>query len=119
MAHVQLQIRARRIRMSEENQALQRQLQRKHEKELEKLKVSALSFQDCLLSAVCGFASTYICLQPALIWWSGAVSIHASSTLSYAFDFLKLNRKGDIVFPLEVVIQQVFPLEVDVMQELR
>ncbi|KAL6977256.1 hypothetical protein U1Q18_026053 [Sarracenia purpurea var. burkii] len=36
LARVQSQIRARRIRMSEENQALQRQLQQKHEKELEK-----------------------------------------------------------------------------------
>ncbi|GAB2222749.1 hypothetical protein Droror1_Dr00016873 [Drosera rotundifolia] len=39
LARVQSQIRARRIRMSEENQALQRQLQQKHEKELEKLKL--------------------------------------------------------------------------------
>lgn len=38
LARVQSQIRARRIRMSEENQALQRQLQQKHEKELEKLR---------------------------------------------------------------------------------
>ncbi|CAK9152222.1 unnamed protein product [Ilex paraguariensis] len=40
LARVQSQIRARRIRMSEENQALQRQLQQKCEKELEKLRVS-------------------------------------------------------------------------------
>ncbi|GLT70092.1 hypothetical protein SLA2020_421910 [Shorea laevis] len=40
LARVQSQIRARRIRMSEENQALQRQLQQKHEKELEKLRAS-------------------------------------------------------------------------------
>ena len=40
LARVQSQIRARRLRMSEENQALQRQLQQKHEKELEKLRVS-------------------------------------------------------------------------------
>ncbi|KAM1162067.1 hypothetical protein ACFX1Q_001891 [Malus domestica] len=40
VAHVQSQIRARRIRMSEENQALQRQLQQKQEKELEKFKAS-------------------------------------------------------------------------------
>ncbi|XP_057476007.1 protein IQ-DOMAIN 3-like isoform X2 [Actinidia eriantha] len=40
LAHVQSQIRARRIRMSEENQALQRQLQQKREKELEKLRAS-------------------------------------------------------------------------------
>ncbi|KAK4743129.1 hypothetical protein SAY87_001130 [Trapa incisa] len=38
MAHVQFQIRARRIKMSEENRALQRQLQRKNEKEFEKVK---------------------------------------------------------------------------------
>ncbi|RDX74452.1 Protein IQ-DOMAIN 1, partial [Mucuna pruriens] len=37
LARLQSQIRERRIRMSEENQALQRQLQQKHEKELEKL----------------------------------------------------------------------------------
>lgn len=38
-ARVQSQIRSRRIRMSEENQALQRQLLMKKEKELEKSKV--------------------------------------------------------------------------------
>ncbi|XP_024029291.1 protein IQ-DOMAIN 1 [Morus notabilis] len=40
LARVQSQIRTRRIRMSEENQALQRQLQQKREKELEKLRTS-------------------------------------------------------------------------------
>uniref|UniRef100_A0A5B6YW49 DUF4005 domain-containing protein n=1 Tax=Davidia involucrata TaxID=16924 RepID=A0A5B6YW49_DAVIN len=40
LARVQSQIRARRIRMSEENQALQRQLQQKREKEIEKLRAS-------------------------------------------------------------------------------
>lgn len=40
LARVQSQIRARRIRMTEENQALQRQLQQKHEKELEKMRAS-------------------------------------------------------------------------------
>lgn len=40
LARLQSQIRERRIRMSEENQALQRQLQQKHEKELEKLHAS-------------------------------------------------------------------------------
>ncbi|KAI3983417.1 hypothetical protein MKX01_013484 [Papaver californicum] len=40
LARVQSQIRARRIRMSEENQALQKQLQQKHEKELETMKTS-------------------------------------------------------------------------------
>ncbi|KAF8007257.1 hypothetical protein BT93_K1301 [Corymbia citriodora subsp. variegata] len=39
LARVQSQIRSRRIRMSEENQALQRQLQQKCEKELEKLRL--------------------------------------------------------------------------------
>ncbi|XP_043816581.1 protein IQ-DOMAIN 2 isoform X2 [Manihot esculenta] len=38
LARVQSQIHARRIRMSEENQALQRQLQQRREKELQKLK---------------------------------------------------------------------------------
>lgn len=38
LARVQSQIRARRIRMSEENQAFQRQLQQKCEKEIEKLR---------------------------------------------------------------------------------
>ncbi|XP_023513229.1 protein IQ-DOMAIN 1-like [Cucurbita pepo subsp. pepo] len=41
LARVQSQIRARRLRLSEENQALQRQLQQKHERELERLTVSA------------------------------------------------------------------------------
>ncbi|XP_057445774.1 protein IQ-DOMAIN 3-like isoform X3 [Lotus japonicus] len=40
LARLQSQVRERRIRMSEENQALQRQLQQKHEKELEKLQAS-------------------------------------------------------------------------------
>ncbi|KAF5947250.1 hypothetical protein HYC85_013207 [Camellia sinensis] len=40
LARVQSQVRARRIRMSEENQALQRQLQQKHEKELAKYRAS-------------------------------------------------------------------------------
>ena len=46
LARVQSQIRARRIRMSEENQALQRQLQLKRDKELEKLRAS-VSIQAC------------------------------------------------------------------------
>ncbi|CAK7325528.1 unnamed protein product [Dovyalis caffra] len=40
LARVQSQIRARRIRMSEENEALQRQLQQKCDKELEKLRAA-------------------------------------------------------------------------------
>ncbi|XP_022870107.1 protein IQ-DOMAIN 1-like [Olea europaea var. sylvestris] len=40
LARVQSEIRARRIRMTEENMTLQRQLQQKHEKELEKLRAS-------------------------------------------------------------------------------
>lgn len=40
LARVQSQIRARRIRMAEENQALQRQLQLKRDKELENLRAS-------------------------------------------------------------------------------
>jgi len=43
LARVQSQVRARRIRMSEENQTLQRQLQQKNEKEQEKLKASSVS----------------------------------------------------------------------------
>lgn len=43
LARVQSQVRARRIRMSEDNQALQRQLQQKHEKEQEKLKAYSVS----------------------------------------------------------------------------
>ena len=46
LARVQSQIRARRIRMSEENLALQRQLQLKRDKELEKLRAS-VSAQAC------------------------------------------------------------------------
>ncbi|KAI3849932.1 hypothetical protein MKW98_026846, partial [Papaver atlanticum] len=40
LSRVQSQIRGRRIRMSEENQALQKKLQQKHEKELETMKAS-------------------------------------------------------------------------------
>jgi hypothetical protein len=40
LARVQSQIRSRRIRMSEDNQVLQRQLQQRCEKELEKLRTS-------------------------------------------------------------------------------
>lgn len=46
VARVQSEIRARRIRMSEENQALQRQIQQKQEKELkemEKHRVASVS----------------------------------------------------------------------------
>jgi hypothetical protein len=39
LARVQSEILARRIRMSEENKSLQRQLQQKREKELEKMRV--------------------------------------------------------------------------------
>ncbi|WOK95515.1 hypothetical protein Cni_G04222 [Canna indica] len=39
LSRVQSQIHSRRVRMREENQALQRQLQMKHERELEKLKI--------------------------------------------------------------------------------
>lgn len=42
LARVQSQVLARRIRMSEENQALQRQLQQKHERELEMLKMGEI-----------------------------------------------------------------------------
>jgi len=38
-AHLQTQIRSRRLRMLEENQALQKQLLQKHAKELESMKV--------------------------------------------------------------------------------
>lgn len=44
IARVQSEIRARRIRMSEENQALQRQLRNRHEKYLEKFKSPVSSF---------------------------------------------------------------------------
>ncbi|KAI4370649.1 hypothetical protein MLD38_018975 [Melastoma candidum] len=40
LARLQSQVRARRIRMSEDNQALQRQLQQKQEKEFEKLRMA-------------------------------------------------------------------------------
>jgi len=40
LARLQSQVRQRRIRMSEDNQALQRQLQQKHEKELVKLQAA-------------------------------------------------------------------------------
>ena len=43
LSKLQSQVRARRIRMSEENQALQRQLQQKREKELENLQAAAVS----------------------------------------------------------------------------
>ncbi|WJX66071.1 hypothetical protein P8452_50664 [Trifolium repens] len=42
LARLQSQVRERRIRMSEENQALQKQLQQKHEKELVKLQASGI-----------------------------------------------------------------------------
>lgn len=53
LARVQSQIRAMRIRMTEENQALQRQLQQKHEKELEKMRasVSALIYDNQIWEA--------------------------------------------------------------------
>ena len=51
LARLQSQIRERRIRMSEENQALQRQLQQKHEKQLEKLR-AAVSIISMLSSSI-------------------------------------------------------------------
>ena len=51
MSRVQHQVGARRIRMYEENQALQRQLQRKHDLEKSKSNVSALGslLSSCML----------------------------------------------------------------------
>ncbi|XWS07902.1 hypothetical protein CRYUN_Cryun41cG0032300 [Craigia yunnanensis] len=49
LARVQSQIRARRLRMSEENQALQRQLQQKREKELERASMGE-DWNDCTQS---------------------------------------------------------------------
>lgn len=43
LARVQSQIRSRRIRMSEDNQALQRQLLQKHAKDLENSRVSFIT----------------------------------------------------------------------------
>lgn len=43
LARVQSQIRSRRIKMLEENQALQKQLLQKHERDLEKLRVSVFA----------------------------------------------------------------------------
>ncbi|KAK4493522.1 hypothetical protein RD792_000004 [Penstemon davidsonii] len=42
LSRVQSEIRARRIRMSEENSAIQRQIQQKHEKELEKSRAASI-----------------------------------------------------------------------------
>jgi hypothetical protein len=42
MTRVQTQIYSRRVKLEEEKQALQRQLQLKHQRELEKMKVSTL-----------------------------------------------------------------------------
>lgn len=49
LARVQSQIRARRIRLQEENQALQRQIEQKREKDIEKLRVSVSSLSISLL----------------------------------------------------------------------
>lgn len=65
LARVQSQVYARRIRMSEENEALQRQLQQKHEKELEKLKASVSSLYTSLYTAAFFFFFTWmnVCRQ--------------------------------------------------------
>jgi hypothetical protein len=44
MARVQTQIYSRRVKMEEEKQALQRQLQWKQQRELEKMKVNTIIF---------------------------------------------------------------------------
>ena len=49
LARVQSQIRARRIRLQEENQALQRQIEQKREKDIEKFQVSVSSLSINLL----------------------------------------------------------------------
>ena len=55
LARVQSQIHARRLGMSEENQALQRQLQQKCEKELEKLRASVSAWVCIFYSFDCRF----------------------------------------------------------------
>lgn len=54
LARVQALIHSRRVRMIEENQALQRHLQRKHGKELENVKVCAFSkgLKNCYLNLI-------------------------------------------------------------------
>lgn len=47
VARVQSEIRARRIRMSEENQALQRQIQQKQEKELKEMEKQRVASVSC------------------------------------------------------------------------
>lgn len=63
LARVQSEIRARRIRMTEENMTLQRQLQQKHEKELEKLRASVSGILGliyfCFESAIRRFTFTF------------------------------------------------------------
>lgn len=56
MARVQSQIRARRTRMSEENETLQRQLQQKSEKELEKFRASVSAIIE---TSIFGFYRIY------------------------------------------------------------
>ena len=51
LGHVQSQIRSRRLRMLEENQALQKQLLQKHAKELESMRVSGFHFPDSFSNA--------------------------------------------------------------------
>lgn len=48
LSRVQSQIRARRIRISEENEALQRQIQQKHEKEMDKMKLGVSACFLCI-----------------------------------------------------------------------
>lgn len=59
LARVQSQIRERRIRMSEENQALQRQLQQKRDKELEKLRTSVSVPILCFLPSYCRYVTMW------------------------------------------------------------
>ena len=62
LARLQSQIRESRIRMSEENQALQHQLPQKHEKELKKLR-AAVSILCIFSSSVMTYEAVYVMNQ--------------------------------------------------------
>jgi hypothetical protein len=79
LARVQSQIRSRRVRMLEENQALQRQLLQKHARELETMRV-CISF-------------------PYFLFFKTLISWHrANAYLTVCNDFYRLERNGMLAY---------------------
>ncbi|KAF9598040.1 hypothetical protein IFM89_023817 [Coptis chinensis] len=92
LARVQSQIRARRIRMSEENQALQRQLQLKHEKDLENLRASMGDDWDDSIQSKEQIEASLLSKQDA--------SIRRERALAYAYSHQQVGKNPRSANPM-------------------